>query len=132
MAKARSDRKIFCGAENEEKLPDAPMRPCGRAMGIWLLQIPRGSAAGSFIPLILDSYFLLLLYVTINAMDIAMTVFEFIVLIFSAVLHEVAHGYEAERLGDPTARNAGRLTLNPIKHLGRSSVQFSCRSRCLS
>ena len=32
-----------------EKLPDAPMRPCGRAMGIWLLQIPRGSAAGSFI-----------------------------------------------------------------------------------
>jgi Zn-dependent protease len=51
-------------------------------------------------------------------MGIAMTtVFEFIVLIFSAVLHEVAHGYEAEHLGDPTARNAGRLTLNPLKHL---------------
>ena len=46
-----------------------------------------------------------------------LTIFEFIVLIFSAVLHEVAHGYEAERLGDPTARNAGRLTLNPLKHL---------------
>jgi Zn-dependent protease len=50
-------------------------------------------------------------------MTIAIVIFEFVVLIFSAVLHEVAHGLEAERLGDPTARNAGRLTLNPIKHL---------------
>ncbi|MBR6755896.1 MAG: site-2 protease family protein [Peptococcaceae bacterium] len=31
--------------------------------------------------------------------------------------HEVAHGYMAYRLGDPTAKNQGRLTLNPIKHL---------------
>ncbi len=43
--------------------------------------------------------------------------FEFVVLLFSAVLHEVAHGFEAERLGDDTARNAGRLTLNPLAHL---------------
>jgi Zn-dependent protease len=50
-------------------------------------------------------------------MAIAIIVFEFIVLLFSAVLHEVAHGYEAERLGDDTARRAGRLTLNPLKHL---------------
>ena len=50
-------------------------------------------------------------------MDIAIVVFQFAVLIFSAVLHEVAHGLQAEKLGDPTARNAGRLTLNPIKHL---------------
>ncbi len=50
-------------------------------------------------------------------MVIAITIFEFLVLIFSAVLHEVAHGYEAERLGDDTARRAGRLTLNPLKHL---------------
>ena len=50
-------------------------------------------------------------------MNIAIVIFEFIVLLFSAVLHEIAHGYEAERLGDPTARNAGRLTLNPIVHL---------------
>jgi Zn-dependent protease len=50
-------------------------------------------------------------------MDIAIAVFEFLVLIFSAVLHEVAHGFEAERLGDDTARRAGRLTLNPLKHL---------------
>jgi Zn-dependent protease len=48
---------------------------------------------------------------------IAVTVFEFVVLIFSAVLHEVAHGLEADRLGDDTARRAGRLTLNPLKHM---------------
>ena len=50
-------------------------------------------------------------------MNIAISLFEFIVLIFSAVLHEIAHGYEAERLGDDTARRAGRLTFNPLKHL---------------
>jgi Zn-dependent protease len=40
-----------------------------------------------------------------------------VVLLFSVILHEVAHGYTALRLGDPTARDAGRLTLNPIKHI---------------
>jgi Zn-dependent protease len=50
-------------------------------------------------------------------MTIAIIVFEFGVLLFSAILHEVAHGYEAERLGDDTARRAGRLTLNPLAHL---------------
>ncbi len=39
------------------------------------------------------------------------------ILIFSAILHEVAHGFVAEKLGDPTARLMGRLTLNPIKHI---------------
>lgn len=39
------------------------------------------------------------------------------VVIFSIVLHEVAHGYAAHALGDPTARLQGRLTLNPISHL---------------
>jgi Zn-dependent protease len=38
-------------------------------------------------------------------------------LIFSVTAHEVAHGYVAYRLGDHTAKLAGRLTLNPIKHL---------------
>jgi Zn-dependent protease len=50
-------------------------------------------------------------------MDIAIIVFEIVVLLFSAILHEVAHGYMAERLGDDTARRAGRLTLNPLVHL---------------
>ncbi len=45
------------------------------------------------------------------------TVFLIIILIMSVVLHEVAHGQVADFLGDPTARYAGRLTLNPLKHL---------------
>jgi Zn-dependent protease len=35
----------------------------------------------------------------------------------SIILHEIAHGYAACRLGDPTARDAGRLTLNPLAHI---------------
>ena len=40
-----------------------------------------------------------------------------IILIFSVVVHEVSHGVIADKLGDPTARLAGRLTLNPIPHI---------------
>lgn len=40
-----------------------------------------------------------------------------IILILSIIVHEVAHGYAADSLGDPTARLAGRLTLNPIPHI---------------
>jgi Zn-dependent protease len=50
-------------------------------------------------------------------MDFADTIFVVAVVIFSAVIHEVMHGVAADRLGDPTARYAGRLTLNPIPHL---------------
>lgn len=45
------------------------------------------------------------------------TVFYIVILIMSIVIHEVSHGFMAERFGDDTARDAGRLTLNPIKHL---------------
>ena len=38
-------------------------------------------------------------------------------LYLGVVLHEVAHGYIAYRSGDPTARNLGRLTLNPVPHI---------------
>jgi Zn-dependent protease len=38
-------------------------------------------------------------------------------LVFAIVLHEVAHGWVAEKLGDNTARSMGRLTLNPISHI---------------
>ena len=37
--------------------------------------------------------------------------------LLAIMLHELAHGYVAYRLGDPTARNMGRLTLNPLRHL---------------
>lgn len=47
-------------------------------------------------------------------MDIIIT---FIILIFSAIVHEVSHGLVAEKLGDDTAREAGRITLNPIPHI---------------
>lgn len=50
-------------------------------------------------------------------MQITDTFFLIIVIIFSAVIHEVMHGVAADRLGDKTARYAGRLTLNPIPHL---------------
>ncbi|MGM0482343.1 MAG: site-2 protease family protein [Patescibacteria group bacterium] len=44
-------------------------------------------------------------------------VFVVIVLILSVIIHELAHGYAALAQGDPTAKYAGRLTMNPIKHL---------------
>jgi Zn-dependent protease len=43
--------------------------------------------------------------------------FVVVIIIFSAVIHEVMHGVAADYLGDKTARYAGRLTLNPIPHL---------------
>jgi Zn-dependent protease len=45
------------------------------------------------------------------------TIFYIIVLIFSVILHEIAHGYVALMLGDDTAKRAGRLTLNPVAHI---------------
>ena len=44
-------------------------------------------------------------------------IFSLIVLLFSIITHEIAHGSVAYQLGDPTAKYAGRLTLNPLKHL---------------
>lgn len=44
-------------------------------------------------------------------------IFVIVILIMSVVIHEVAHGYAALALGDPTAKYQGRLTLNPISHL---------------
>lgn len=49
-----------------------------------------------------------------NATD---AVFYIVILVMSIVIHEVSHGFMAEYFGDKTARFAGRLTLNPLKHL---------------
>ncbi|HEY4511782.1 MAG TPA: site-2 protease family protein [Candidatus Paceibacterota bacterium] len=46
-----------------------------------------------------------------------MFIFSIAILIMSVVAHEVAHAWSAELLGDPTPRLAGRLTLNPLRHL---------------
>ncbi|OGZ60578.1 MAG: hypothetical protein A2919_01720 [Candidatus Spechtbacteria bacterium RIFCSPLOWO2_01_FULL_43_12] len=50
-------------------------------------------------------------------MDFVSLVIFLSVLIFSVVLHEVSHGVVAYKLGDPTAKMMGRLTLNPLPHL---------------
>lgn len=44
-------------------------------------------------------------------------IYQIVVLIYSVVLHEVAHGFVARSMGDRTAERLGRLTLNPIKHM---------------
>ena len=46
------------------------------------------------------------------------------IILLALSLHETAHGFVAYKLGDPTAKNLGRLTLNPIKHL--DPVGFLC------
>ncbi len=50
-------------------------------------------------------------------MQIGETLFIVVIVIFSAIIHEIMHGVAADKLGDPTARYAGRLTLNPLVHL---------------
>ena len=50
-------------------------------------------------------------------MAITAIILVVITLIFSIIIHEVSHGLVADHLGDPTARLAGRLTLNPLPHI---------------
>lgn len=50
-------------------------------------------------------------------MDTSFLIFQIIVLVFSVVIHEVSHGLVAHAFGDPTAKDLGRLTLNPIPHI---------------
>jgi Zn-dependent protease len=49
--------------------------------------------------------------------DIALQALAFLVLLFSLTLHEAAHAWSAWRLGDPTAKMLGRLSLNPAVHV---------------
>ena len=48
--------------------------------------------------------------------DLPLILLSLPVMLMALSVHESAHGYAAYRLGDPTARNLGRITLNPIKH----------------
>ncbi|MCK5460248.1 site-2 protease family protein [Candidatus Parcubacteria bacterium] len=50
-------------------------------------------------------------------MQILIELFPFVALIYSIIIHEYAHGWMADQLGDPTAKHSGRLTLNPIPHI---------------
>ena len=49
-------------------------------------------------------------------MDIFLIIFQFVILFFSIVIHEISHGSMALALGDSTAKDMGRLSFNPIKH----------------
>jgi len=48
--------------------------------------------------------------------EILITLLAIVTLIISIIIHELAHGFVSYSLGDPTPKEAGRLTLNPIKH----------------
>ena len=52
-----------------------------------------------------------------EALSISQGIFPFLIIIYSIILHEIAHGYAAYIQGDQTAARAGRLTLNPIPHI---------------
>ena len=60
---------------------------------------------------------LFLYAVMFDNFDLNQLVVMIVPLLFAVTLHEVAHGWVAYRMGDNTAKLAGRLTLNPIKHL---------------
>lgn len=53
----------------------------------------------------------------LETLNITHTIFTFIVVIYSIILHEIAHGYAAYIQGDETAYRMGRLTLNPLPHI---------------
>lgn len=75
----------------------------------------------------------------LNQLQLGM-VWDYVVIIAASMLcimfHEVSHGVVALKLGDPTARDAGRLTFNPIKHvdiwglLMMAIFRFGWQSRC--
>jgi len=50
-------------------------------------------------------------------MEFQAFIFLYIIVIFSSIIHEYSHGWVAYVLGDPTAKNQGRLTLNPLAHI---------------
>jgi Zn-dependent protease len=52
-----------------------------------------------------------------HGFDLNKLIIMIVPLLFAVTIHEVAHGWVAYRLGDPTAKWSGRLTLNPVKHL---------------
>ena len=51
------------------------------------------------------------------SLDVALILFQVVALVLAFSVHECSHAYAAWRLGDPTAKMLGRVTLNPLKHL---------------
>src|SRR5437773_953255 len=57
--------------------------------------------------------------------DVSLLPYVVVALIVAATVHEYAHAYVADRLGDPTPRAQGRLTLNPLAHLDPVGALFN-------
>ena len=53
----------------------------------------------------------------LNNIDFVQVFVTFLVLLFSLTVHETAHAWTSDRLGDPTARLLGRISLNPAVHI---------------
>lgn len=49
--------------------------------------------------------------------EAVLIIFYIVILLYSVILHEMSHGFAALWMGDPTAKYAGRLTFNPLKHI---------------
>ena len=60
---------------------------------------------------------MLLQTIMFHNFNLNLFIIQIVTLLFAVTVHEVAHGYVASKMGDNTARLAGRLTLNPLKHL---------------
>lgn len=54
---------------------------------------------------------------SMNFSNVALTIINLLILFFSIILHEISHGLAALAVGDDTAKRAGRLSLNPIRHI---------------
>ena len=52
-----------------------------------------------------------------EALTFSQGIFPYVIIVYSIILHEIAHGYAAYIQGDETANRAGRLTLNPLPHI---------------
>jgi len=63
-----------------------------------------------------------MLFLLLQGTPITVCLLYLVVLIFSATVHEISHAYVAYKLGDPTAKLMGRMTLNPRVHLTRAGT----------
>src|SRR6266581_2124959 len=88
-------------------MPSLRFSRVGRNLSITITQRPLLAASSAISAVKCD------LLLDINA---AQVFIAFIVLLFSLTVHESAHAWTADRLGDPTARLLGRVSLNPIVH----------------
>ncbi len=60
---------------------------------------------------------LFVIITSMSGVSIEFKLFLYVIIVLSAVFHEYAHAFVAYHMGDPTAKNMGRLTLNPIAHM---------------